>query len=406
MSTTSNKTSAEGQDAIDKSLSLCLSGGGYHAAIFHLGALRWLNQCGVLPRLTTISCVSGGSIFAAHLAYRFRNGWPNAVIPDDEWTGDIAEPFWKITNRDIRTWPFLVRFLNPRNWFRPHATVESLRKQYIKNLLEGSDIPLTNLIEQPRFVFCATDMVFDVNWEASRERVGDFQAGYNAPPKPLWTLARSVAASSCFPPIFPPAMTYLSPSEMKKGAYRGTDRDKKIRQLRLTDGGVYDNLGIEPVSHDKNLLVSDGGGTMEFSLVSLPWSRLARYPALLQNAIGKLRKTSLMRDITSGVKNGTYWGISAGSDLGGIFPTEDQAARIAAIRTDMNRFTRAEFAILENHGYLAAAGKTFSKCKEFLVNPPSLDDISVPNKEYWLDSPGFDRALKHSRSRMWPHMLR
>lgn len=42
-------------------VTLCLSGGGYRAAIFHLGALRWLNQCGVLPNLSRICCVSGGS---------------------------------------------------------------------------------------------------------------------------------------------------------------------------------------------------------------------------------------------------------------------------------------------------------------------------------------------------------
>lgn len=43
-----------------REIGLCLSGGGYRAAIFHLGALRWLNQCGVLSRLGTLSAVSGG----------------------------------------------------------------------------------------------------------------------------------------------------------------------------------------------------------------------------------------------------------------------------------------------------------------------------------------------------------
>src|ERR1041385_3830739 len=49
---------------------LCLSGGGFRATLFHLGALRRLNETGVLARLDTITSVSGGSIMAAALATR------------------------------------------------------------------------------------------------------------------------------------------------------------------------------------------------------------------------------------------------------------------------------------------------------------------------------------------------
>ena len=56
-------------------LALCLSGGGYRAALFHLGAVRRLNELGVLSKIETISSVSGGSILAAHLATAIRP-WP------------------------------------------------------------------------------------------------------------------------------------------------------------------------------------------------------------------------------------------------------------------------------------------------------------------------------------------
>jgi hypothetical protein len=39
-------------------IGLCLSGGGFRAALFHLGALRRLNELGVLPRIGTHSSVS------------------------------------------------------------------------------------------------------------------------------------------------------------------------------------------------------------------------------------------------------------------------------------------------------------------------------------------------------------
>lgn len=49
-------------------IALCLSGGGYRAMLFHLGALWRLNEWGYLPQLNRISSVSGGSITAAVLA--------------------------------------------------------------------------------------------------------------------------------------------------------------------------------------------------------------------------------------------------------------------------------------------------------------------------------------------------
>src|ERR1700709_1405873 len=60
-------------------IALCLSGGGYRAMLFHLGALWRLNELGQLAELDRISSVSGGSIPAATLGLnwsrlRFENG--------------------------------------------------------------------------------------------------------------------------------------------------------------------------------------------------------------------------------------------------------------------------------------------------------------------------------------------
>ena len=41
---------------------MCLSGGGFRATLFHLGALRRLNEIGMLQFIDTFSSVSGGSI--------------------------------------------------------------------------------------------------------------------------------------------------------------------------------------------------------------------------------------------------------------------------------------------------------------------------------------------------------
>src|SRR5438445_13233239 len=56
-------------------IALCLSGGGYRAALFHLGVIRRLNELGLLSRVNAISSVSGGSILSACLAKQLRP-WP------------------------------------------------------------------------------------------------------------------------------------------------------------------------------------------------------------------------------------------------------------------------------------------------------------------------------------------
>lgn len=58
---------------------LALSGGGFRASLYHLGLVRFLRDAGILPRVTHISAVSGGSVIAAHLVLNWDryNGSPN-----------------------------------------------------------------------------------------------------------------------------------------------------------------------------------------------------------------------------------------------------------------------------------------------------------------------------------------
>src|ERR1019366_4465444 len=89
-------------------IGLCLSGGGYRAALFHLGALRRLNECGILAKLRTISSVSGGSIISAHLATRLS--WP-LTGPVLDWESRVSVPFRQLTSTNIRTPAFLASLL-------------------------------------------------------------------------------------------------------------------------------------------------------------------------------------------------------------------------------------------------------------------------------------------------------
>ncbi|MGV3493074.1 MAG: patatin-like phospholipase family protein, partial [Ramlibacter sp.] len=62
-----------GSEPREPGVALALSGGGFRAVLFHVGALWRLNEVGVLPKLSRISSVSGGSIAAGLLALRWKN---------------------------------------------------------------------------------------------------------------------------------------------------------------------------------------------------------------------------------------------------------------------------------------------------------------------------------------------
>ena len=376
---------------------LCLSGGGFRAALFHLGALRRLDELGILASLDAISSVSGGSIISAHLADRLRP-WPTGPLTDFDTR--VAAPFRAFTSRNLRTAPILKRLL-PWNWFRSSTGVEALAAAYEERLTK---LRLTDLPESPVFVINATDMAFGVNWVFERRRIGSYQAGYLRPAPP-WPLARAVAASSCFPPVFNPLPIGIPPEDLKSGKAKGASRDEIVRGLRLTDGGTYDNLGLEPLwKRAKALLVSDGGSTFDASPDrSLIW-RLNRYTDILGNQVNAMRKRWLIASFITGDLEGTYWGNASVAAHYEPRPPDGYSAALvdevlSEIRTDMDAFSEAEQKVLENHGYILAEAAVRSHAASLPV--PNPLPYRVPHPE-WMDEGAVRAALEESYKRKLP----
>ena len=374
-----------------KGMALCLSGGGYRAMLFHLGAARRLNELGILSELRTVSSVSGGSLLSAKLASASVGRGPLRVI---DWTERVESPLERFAATNIRTAAILQRFL-PWNWFHVSTGVEALARRY------GSDLTrlaLTDLPERPNFVFCATDMAFGVNWTFDRHRMGDYQAGYVAPPL-SFPLARAVAASSCFPPVFNPLPIDLAPSDLIGGkAPRGPERDALIKGLRLTDGGNYDNLGLEPVwkSH-QTVLCSDGGLIFDSEADHGLFWRLKRYLAIVDNQSLALRKRWLIGGFISGLFEGTYWGVGSAVesyevDVSPAYSKEFAKRVIAHIRTDFDAFSGTEAAVLENHGYALAEAAIRRHLPQLLPNP--VPPFVLPHE--WIPEPEAGRLLAGS----------
>jgi len=381
-------------DVRREGLALALSGGGYRAALFHLGSLRRLNELGVLSQIDTVSSVSGGSILSAFLAEKIRV-WPDkeSVLPD--WEERIARPFKRLMGKNIRTSPVVKRLL-PWNWLDDQTAVETLAQTYAREITK---LQLTDLPDRPRYIFCATDLPYAVNWIFERRQVGDYQAGYIRP-APAWPVSRAVAASSCFPPVFGPLVLGLEPSQLQDGkAKAGPKRDAIVRSLRLSDGGVYDNLGLEPVWKDHaTLLVSDGGSTFDASPDSGFLWQLQQYSAVVSRQATAARKRWLISNYMQKQLAGTYWGIgSAAANYGfdGGYSEDLVDEVIAEVRTDLDAFTDAEMAVLENHGYVMAEAAISRHAPQLIKNQaPFLP----PNREWMAEDKARD-GLKDSAKR-------
>jgi NTE family protein len=390
-------------------IALCLSGGGFRAALFHLGALRRLNELGILSRVKTISSVSGGSILAAHLAERIR-AWPEPgqSLPGPVWEANVAAPFRHFTATDIRTGPILQRWLSPAHILRPQTTVLALARTYRQKL---TSLRLGELPDRPRFIFCSTDLVFGVNWQFEREVVGDYQIGFARPAPPDWHVALAAAASSCFPPVFGPLSLDLRPYAFRGGRFpNGAQRNQFLGALALSDGGVYDNLGLEPVWKDHHLvLVSDGGVPFPFQNDARPFRRILRYIAVTSNQAEAVRKRWLIASFKKAILEGTYWGIRtavtsyspADPSRAPVLPEQfyDQElveGCIATVRTDLDAFSEGEIKILENHGYILAEAAIQNHLSQLVSE--DAQPFQIPHSD-WMEWDRVSKALQASNRR-------
>jgi NTE family protein len=387
------------EDAAERSerrqeLGLCLSGGGYRATLFHLGAARRLHELGLLGRLDTISSVSGGSIFAGVLAdLAIREGWWEGLQVQD-FEAQVAEPVRRLTKRDMRTIPFLAHALY--NWLLPGPRARHLVALCNKHV---SSRPLEELPDRPRFVFCASDITFGVNWESSKKRTGSFQAGY-LKDGDNWPIGRAVAASACFPPIFGPLRVGAPAAAYSGGDFPHDEEGARLRgMLALSDGGVYDNMAFQPVlDTHATVLISDCGAPFGFRSGGHVVRRLMRYASVVQNQAHDLRVRMFFTGITKQWHKGAMWGI--GSELGNATPAYSDALVtecIARVRTDLDRFTDGEQRILENHGYCVAEQRVREKAAHLL--PPDAPTAVPPHPE-WMDENKARRALRNSHKRM------
>lgn len=298
-------------DALSGKVGLALSGGGFRAALFHIGVLAKLADIGVLNRIEALSCVSGGSIIGAHYYLELRRLYEVEKKTDGDLTPldylgivkNLERDFLAGVRKNIRTRVISsigsnIRMIFSRDYSRTLRVGELYEKHIYARVgdREGhaprwlDELKICPVDEDPQsfnprrdnwrrrnkipiLILNATALNTGHVWQFTASYMGEppaainteIDAGYrlrrmyypDAPAvyrneeeaKRRIRLGYAVASSSCVPGMFEPLAL--------PGLYPG-------KTVQLVDGGVFDNQGTASLLEQECsvLLVSDASGQM------------------------------------------------------------------------------------------------------------------------------------------------
>jgi len=378
-----------GNEGLEELTGLAVSGGGFRATLFHLGTLWRLNELGYLPKLDRISSVSGGSITTGLLAVKWRRlQWANDVATN--FREEIVAPLREFCARSIDAPAIGQGALLP--W---RDVSEVIERGYLGLLGPAT---LQDLLDRPRFIFNTTNFMTGVDFRFSKPYAGDYRIGQI--PTPRFTVALAVTASSAFPPFLSPVIRPVDPTLFRR--VEGADLYDKAeyrKRLFLTDGGAYDNLGLETLEKRcRTLLVSDAGapfGPSDDPGTAWHTQTLRAFDIATAQARG-LRKRRLISDYqdTANPRKGAYWGITteiAGYQLADALPVTAEATRyLVSIRTRLNPFSDAEQSRLINGGYALCD----AAMRKYVLPAAVVTKPQWPYPDYVLDKPIPEDVIK------------
>ena len=366
-------------------IGLALSGGGVRATVFHLGALARLARQSLMEHITFLSTVSGGSLAVALVWGCSGNGWPGS----DAFLRDIIPTARRLlTARGLDRAYLRYTLLSP--WALRHGRAGALAEALRNRWAVGG--VLSDLPDNPRWIINATCYQSGKNWRFMKKRMGDYIVGYVKSPQ--LPIAQAVAASAAFPGM-------LGSLRLRTGRFEWFAFDRqhtprrhapRFRTVKLWDGGVYDNLGVEALFKPAGLF-RDG---FDFLIVS---DASVRLEAETRKLLAPLRLLNVATDQVRGLRAravvshlqrnpgaGAY--LRIGNTEKRIYRKAGRAAMVEHIRADslgtsqvreaasfattLRKCTRHEYDLLFTHGYQVADATLSAHCGD-IFQPTPLD---------------------------------
>lgn len=273
-------------------ISLSLSGGGYRAILFHVGALYRLNELGLLSKLDAISAVSGGAIVTGVLGTNWDKLDFDANGVATNFTDLILNPLWNFCDKNLDVLAVLLGFVSGSHYLEYHYN-----KLFDKKLIK--DLP-----DHPEFIFNSTNLETGSNCRFSQKGMHLYSFGQD-PNLTDILIAKVVAASSAFPPWL--ASVTIKPNHFKFN----TPVYSLLRKHTLVDGGTYDNLGVHAVNDYTVKLISDAGSPikpMTTTFWSQFWSnRLSRPVSISLDYNSRLLYRIALTKMLTGLNTGAMW---------------------------------------------------------------------------------------------------
>lgn len=325
---------------------------------FHLGVLRRMAELGLLERVSHVSSVSGGSLIVGLMLLENDLKWPSSQAFLHEVLPRLRV---SLSQRSLQ-WGAVRQLARPWNWrfiaSRANLLAAALRNEW------GATMTLADLPEVPEWSINGTNAENGRRFRFKRKDLGDYLSGYaDARHFPL---ADALAVSAAFPGGFGPLSIKTNEFTWYKrdwDAPKGSEAPvpPSFQKLHLYDGGVYDNLGLEPFFDagrsiqklpDSYILVSDAGlplGNNPLGRAINPF-RLKRVADIMSDQARALRVRAFVNYIQQACDRGGF--VFIGCQTEGMDTV--LAERAKAFPTTLRRLTLNEFDDLVRHGAEAA----------------------------------------------------
>lgn len=357
-----------------KKIGLTVSGGGIRATIFHIGVLRWLAENNLLNKIKFISSVSGGSLCVGLVYSLSGNQWPS----DEKFLKTILPAI-----KNLVTSTSITNHLIFRSSILPWRLLQSKTNTLSKTLERTLKITglLHDLPDSPRWFINSTCAETGKNWRFTQKRMGDYIFGYAVNPK--LKIADAIAASMSVPILV--GTLKINTKKYSWMKYTAKQRTQLIKpfsdSVHLWDGGVYENLGLEPLFKNNeiarkecdSLIVSDASAPLLQQKRSLlkPFQFLYRPIEIFQDQNRSIRSRVLIDFFKKQPNSGIL--LRMGNTCNDIFKlacikgfdtqntlSEIDVKRIFLMETTLRKITLSEFSLLERHGWEVCKATVFA----------------------------------------------
>lgn len=343
-----------------KNILLALSGGGIRAIAFHMGVLKYLADLKILENISKISSVSGGSILIGLILNEAKMEWPTSTY--------FASHIFPLLRKKLCTKSIIKgmcrTFLNP---LKLHFLI--YRANLLSKILQyewGITNYLSDLPDYPEISINGSTAETGKRFRFKKDNFGDYELGYVQSNK--FPLSDAMAVSAAIPGGLGPLILKTNRYKWLKRPSWDSPEDQKIEvicpynKLHLYDGGVYDNLGLEPFfdtckgipKYPKTtIIVSDASAPYRkgFSYFTFnPW-RFKRVIDLMSEQTRSLRVRGFFGYIYRYSSNDKY--ISIQDELDKDLKRTNKN-HVCNYPTSLNKLTIENFDLISYHGYQVA----------------------------------------------------